>query len=115
MIFQSETQLEEMSADERQAVSKAYEEYTQSIVKSGHLRAGDALQPTRTATTIRTKNGKPAATDGPFAETKEQLAGYYLVEAASLDEAVALGGRIPAVRYGGCVEVRPIRVMPRPA
>jgi len=88
--------------------------YTDSIVKSGHHRAGDPLEPTSTATTLRMKGGKVIKTDGPFAETKEQLGGYYIVEAANLDEALRVAERIPAVHMGGAVEVRPITEMQRP-
>jgi hypothetical protein len=69
--------------------------------------AGKALQPTRTATTVRVREGKRLTTDGPFAETKEQLGGFYLVDAADLDQAIAIAAKIPAARYG-CIEVRPI-------
>ena len=85
----------------------AYGEFTESIVKSGHLRAGDRLRPTSTATTVRVKDGKTLTTDGPFAETREQLGGYYLVEAKDLDEAVGIAARIPSARSGS-IEVRPI-------
>jgi hypothetical protein len=78
-------------------------------MKSGQHRAGDALQPVATATTVRVRNGQTVTTDGPFAETREQLGGYYLVEAKDLDEAISLAARIPAARYGS-VEVRPIMV-----
>jgi hypothetical protein len=74
---------------------------------AGAIKGGHALQPTRTAATVRVRNGKSLSTDGPFAETKEQLGGYYLVEAASRDEAVAIAGKIPGARYGS-IEVRPI-------
>jgi len=73
-----------------------------SAIKGGH-----ALQPTSAATTVRVRDGKPLTTDGPFAETKEQLGGYYLVEASGLDEAVAIAAKIPCARFG-CIEVRPI-------
>ena len=72
------------------------------------IKGGNALQPTNTAATVRVRDGKPLATDGPFAETKEQLGGYYLVEAAGRDEAVAIAGKIPGARFGS-VEVRPIQ------
>jgi hypothetical protein len=75
---------------------------------SGHCIASEALQPIATATTVRVRNGKVSITDGPFAETKEQLAGFYLVEARDLNEAIQLASRIPPARYGS-VEVRPIR------
>jgi hypothetical protein len=71
------------------------------------IAGGHALQPTRTATTVRVREGKRLTTDGPFAETKEQLGGFYLIEAKDLDEAVDIAGRIPAARYGS-IEVRPI-------
>ncbi len=74
---------------------------------AGAIKGGHALQPTTAAATVRVRNGKPLATDGPFAETKEQLAGYYLVEARDRDEAVAIAAKIPGARYGS-VEVRPI-------
>ncbi|MGH9469023.1 MAG: YciI family protein [Terriglobia bacterium] len=74
---------------------------------SGAIRGGKALQPTRAATTVRVRDGKPMLTDGPFAETKEQLGGFYLVEARNLDEATAMAAKIPGARTG-CIEVRPI-------
>jgi hypothetical protein len=73
------------------------------------IKGGNALQPTTTAKTVRVRNGSSAGTDGPFAETKEQLGGYYLVEANSTEEAVSMASEIPGARYG-CVEVRPIMV-----
>lgn len=72
------------------------------------IKAGQALQPTRTATTVRVRDGKRLTTDGPFAETKEQLGGFYLIEAKDLDEAIAMSAKIPAARYGS-IEVRPIQ------
>lgn len=74
---------------------------------AGAIKGGNALKPTATATTVRVRDGKRLTTDGPFAETKEQLAGFYLVEAKDLDEAIGMAGKIPAARYG-CIEVRPI-------
>ena len=71
------------------------------------IKGGNALQPTGTAVTVRNRNGKPVTTDGPFAETKEQLGGFYLVEAKDLDEAISLAARIPSARWGS-IEVRPI-------
>src|SRR5208283_5810437 len=73
-----------------------------------HIKGSNSLQPTATATTVRIRNGKQLTIDGPFAETKEQLAGYYLVEAANLDEAIALAAKNPLVPHGS-IEVRPIR------
>jgi len=108
LIYQDEKIRERMSDQDRAAIFKEYGEFTESIRRSGALLAGDPLQSTSTATTVRGKNGKPITTDGPFAETKEQLGGYYMVEAKDLDEAIALAARIPSVRLGGAVEVRPI-------
>jgi len=108
LIYQNEKIREGMSDQERAAIFKEYGEFTQSIRQSGALLAGDPLQPTSTATTVRGKNGRPITTDGPFAETKEQLGGYYMVEAKNLDEAIAMAARIPSVRLGGSIEVRPI-------
>ena len=71
------------------------------------IKGGNALQPTQTATTVRVRDGKPMTTDGPFAETKEQLAGFYLVEANDQNAAVSIAAKIPGARFG-CVEVRPI-------
>jgi hypothetical protein len=97
-----------MSEADRGAVFGQYREFTESLRASGAMQAGAPLQPTSTATTVRSKDGKPVTTDGPFAETKEQLGGYYLVEARNLDDAIAMAARIPVVRMGGAVEVRPI-------
>lgn len=85
-----------------------YASFTQDIVKSGNFKAGDPLEPGETATTVRVRNGKTLTTDGPFAETREQLGGYYLVEAKDRDEAIAIAARIPGAR-DGFIEVRPIR------
>src|SRR5450432_3293042 len=74
---------------------------------AGAIQGGNALKPTTTATTVRVREGRRMSTDGPFAETKEQLSGFYLVEAADLDEAIGIAGKIPAARFGS-IEVRPI-------
>ncbi len=83
-------------------------EFDSEIRKSGQCLASEALEPVRTATTVRVRDGNVSITDGPFAETREQLAGFYMVEAADLDEAIRLASRIPPARIGS-VEVRPIR------
>jgi hypothetical protein len=85
-----------------------YNAFIQGIVKSGHYRAGAKLQPTSMASTVRQQEGKRVITDGPFVETKEQLGGYHLVECQDLNEALAIAGRIPTLRVGGAVEVRPV-------
>lgn len=83
-------------------------EYDAAIRESGHCLASEALQSVQTATTVRVRNGKTSVTDGPFAETREQLAGFYLIEAQDLNEAIQLAARIPPAQVG-CIEVRPIR------
>jgi hypothetical protein len=80
----------------------------EGLQNSGHLIAGEALQSVQTATTLRVRSGKPVTTDGPFSETKEQLAGFYLLEARDLNEAIQLAGKIPPARYGS-IEIRPVR------
>lgn len=82
--------------------------YAQRVQESGRMLAAEALQPVQSATTVRMRGGRLSIVDGPFAETKEQLAGFYLVEARDLNEAIQLAGHIPAARVG-CVEVRPVR------
>src|SRR3954449_3170201 len=109
LIYRNEAKLVNMTPADRQAVTAEYGAYTQSIVQSGHFKAGDGLQPTTTATTVRVREGKILTTDGPFAETREQLGGYYLVEAKDLDAALAIAARIPGARFGS-IEVRPIWV-----
>jgi hypothetical protein len=84
-----------------------YMEFTKSIVQAGHFKAGDRLRPVSMASTVRVRNGKTAITDGPFAETREQLGGYYLIEAKNLDEATAIAARIPSAKTGS-IEVRPV-------
>lgn len=113
LIYTNEAEMKRTPGDQT-AMSKDYAEFTQSIVKSGHLRAGDALQPTSTATTVRVREGKTLRVDGPFAETKEQLGGYYLIEAKDLDEATKIAARIPGAQSGS-VEVRPVWVLSRPS
>jgi len=83
-------------------------EYDTAIRKSRHCIASEALESVQTATTVRVRNGKVAVTDGPFAETKEQLAGFYMIEARDLNEAIQLASKIPPARVGS-IEVRPIR------
>ena len=108
LIYDDEKKWGKVPEAEQARIMKEYRDLTQSIVKSGNYRAGDQLQPAATATCVREKDGKALTTDGPYAEAKEQLAGYYLIEAKDLDEAVAITKRIPSVRLGGAVEVRPI-------
>ena len=108
LIYDDEAKWGKMPEAEQGRVMKEFRDFTESIVKSGHYRAGDQLQSITTATTLKSKDGKVLLTDGPYAETREQLGGYYLVEAKDLDEAVEIGKRIPSIRLGGGVEVRPV-------
>ncbi len=107
LIYDNEASMAKMSESEGKAFNEAYMTFTREIVASGHFKAGEALQPTSTATTVRVRGGKTTVTDGPFAETREQLGGFYLIEAKDLDEATAIAARIPSAK-GGSIEVRPI-------
>jgi hypothetical protein len=110
MLLIYDTEGRKLSPAEGGQLMQEYIAFTQGIVKSGHFKAGDPLERTSTATTVRVRNGKTATVDGPFAETKEQLGGYYIVEAKDLDEAVSIAARIPGARTGS-IEVRPIMKM----
>ena len=107
LIYGNEKYFGKLTEAERQGVTREYGEFTKSIAQSGHFRGGNELQPVANATTIRVRHKMRAVTDGPFAETKEQLGGYYLIEAKNLEEAIGLAARIPSVRWGS-IEVRPI-------
>ena len=87
-----------------------YGAFTEEVNRAGVMRAGDPLQPVGTATTVRVRNGKAATTDGPFAETKEQLGGYYILDCKDLDEATSYAAKIPSAKFGS-IEVRPIMEM----
>ena len=110
LIYDREADKNAMSADERGAFFGAYGTFTKEIVASGHFKAGDPLESVESATTVRVRDGKALTTDGPFAETREQLGGYYLIEAKDLDEACAIAARIPSATIGS-IEVRPVRKM----
>ncbi len=109
LIYQNEAEMEKAGEAATKALHGEYMAFTQSIVQAGHFKAGDALQRTSTATTVRVRGGKTLTTDGPFAETREQLGGYYLVEAKDLDQATAIAARVPSAKFGS-IEVRPVRV-----
>ena len=111
LIYENEASFAGIPEAEQGKIFEEYMTYTKRIKKEGKYVSGEALEPVSTATTVRVKNGKTVTTDGPFAETKEQLGGFYLVDATNLDEAIALAAGIPASR-NGCIEVRPI--MPTP-
>jgi hypothetical protein len=107
LIYENEQEWQKLPKSEAEIIMGEFFAYTESIKRSGHYVGGNALQSTHTATTVRVRNGKLATTDGPFTETKEQLGGYYLVQAKDLNEAIQLASRIPGARLGA-VEVRPI-------
>jgi hypothetical protein len=113
LIYENERAFDKVPEADRGKIFQEYMDYTSGIRRSGNYVAGEALQPISTATTVRVKNGKTVTTDGPFAETREQLGGFYMVEAKDLDEAIKLAAGIPASRTGS-IEVRPIMPTPRP-
>lgn len=107
LIYEDQTLWEKMPKADAEKVYGEYFAFQDAIQKSGHYVGGEALQPTHTATTVRVRNGKVSTTDGPFVETKEQLGGYFLVEAKDLNDAIQVASRIPGARLGS-IEVRPI-------
>ena len=107
LIYADEGAWESFSDEERAAGYAEYTAFTNEAVEAGVVIGGDELAATRTATTVRVREGQTAVTDGPYAETKEALGGYYLLECASMDEALDWAAKIPATRYGA-VEVRPV-------
>ena len=107
LIYANETQESKLSPAELGKMYKDYGEFTKSVIGSGHYKGGNRLDSVTKATTVRVRDGKRLVTDGPFAETKEQLGGYYLIEARDLDEAIGIAARIPS-SHNGSVEVRPI-------
>jgi hypothetical protein len=107
MIYANEADWEAKSPAEQEAVIREHGVLDDELVKAGKYKACDALQPTRTATTVRVRQGRTLVTDGPFAETKEQIGGFYLIDARDLDDAIAIASRIPPARWGA-IEVRPL-------
>ena len=107
LIYDDEKSMAEMSPSDGQAFMGEYMAFTDSIRGSGQYVAGEALQPVSSATTVRIRNGQVSTTDGPFAETREQLGGFYLIEARDLNDAIQVAGRIPSARTGS-IEVRPV-------
>ena len=108
LIYSDESQWPKLPKSDTEMMLKEYGAFGEAIKKSGNYVTGDRLHPTSDATTIRTRNGKTSTTDGPFAETKEQLGGYYVISAKDLNEAIQIAAKIPPARVG-CIEVRPIR------
>ncbi len=111
LIYSNEAQMMAMTPEQQGAQMGAYLEYTQRVHKSGKFNAGEALMPTMTATTVRVVDGKTTTTDGPFAETKEQLAGFYILDCKDLNEATEWAAQISAID-GSSIEVRPVMEIP---
>ena len=107
LIYDDEKKTHTMPKTEADAFMGEYFAFTDGIKKTGHYLGGEALQPVDKATTVRIRNGKVSTTDGPFAETKEQLGGFYLINAADLNDAIQVASKIPSARIGS-IEVRPI-------
>lgn len=110
LIYNNEVEYDARPQAEVAQTMAEYGTFTQGIIQSGNFKGGERLRPVSSATTVRVRNGKTMTTDGPFAETREQLGGYYMIEAKNLDEATAIAAKIPGARYGS-VEVRPIWAM----
>ncbi len=114
LIYQDEVMLQKMSNQEMGKSTAEYKAFQDSLEKSGQLILGQGLQSIRTATTVRVRDGKTLITDGPFAETKEQLGGIFLIEARDLNEAIQVAARIPSARLGS-IEVRPVWITGSPS
>ena len=114
LIHDDESAWAAMTPAEAQAKHGEYMTLTEEMMKAGVMRSGDALKPSSTATTVRVRGGKTLTTDGPFAETKEQVAGYYIIDVANLEEALSWAARIPSVTFGS-IEVRPVQEYPKPS
>ncbi len=110
LIYTSEAGDAKMTPAEGQAVFQGYMEFTKWLNQSGKAKGGEPLEKVANATTVRVRDGKTATIDGPFAETKEQLGGFYIVDAKDLDDAISIAARIPGAKHG-CVEVRPVMKM----
>ncbi len=113
LIYDNEKVWADMSPEESGKLFAEYMTFSKEIRASGHLIAGEALQPVHTATTVRTRDGKTTTTDGPFAETREQLGGFYMINAKDLDEATKIAARIPSARLGS-IEIRPVQLFDQP-
>ena len=116
LVYSRETEMERMSDEDAQKIREAHRKVMTESSQQGIFRGAEPLKPTSTATTVRVGGGKPLVTDGPFAETKEQLAGYYILDCKDLDEAIGWAARIPTACQGGegCIEIRPIQPIPQP-
>jgi hypothetical protein len=110
LIYSNEAEYDARPKAEVEATMADYGKFTQGIIQNGNYKGGERLRPVAMATTVRVRDGKTLVTDGPFAETREQLGGYYLIDARNLDEATAIAARIPGARHGS-IEVRPVWAM----
>jgi hypothetical protein len=108
LVYHEETKVDALSESEYDALVSEVLDYREELRKSSHYIASSPLQPVQMATTIRVRNGKVSVTDGPFAETKEQLGGFYLIEARDLNDAIRVASKMPPARLG-CIEVRPLK------
>ena len=108
LAYYDEKRFDALPKGELDAMVRECQAHDEALHKSGHLIAVASLAPTRATTSVRPRNGKPSVTDGPFAETKEQLGGYHVLDCGDLDEALSLARRIPTIPVGGTIEVRPI-------
>jgi hypothetical protein len=111
MCYFNENRWNEMPEQQRDKVLQEYHQLIQQTIAGGQHRAGAMLHPVITATTIRAKDGRVVINDGPFAETKEQLGGYHLMECENLDEAISIASRIPTIPIGGTIEIRPVAML----
>ena len=107
LVYGNETAFEKAPPDAREAIMKDFGAFAVATQKTGKCRGGEAFQPTRTATTVRAQEGRVIMSDGPFGETKEQLGGFFLIDAANLDEAMEIAAGVPSVRIGGSIEIGP--------
>jgi hypothetical protein len=107
LLYASESTFTSLTPEQQKAGAEEYYRYTQEIKDSGKWVGSNRLTPVASATTVRVRDGKRVVTDGPFVETKEQLGGYYLIDAKDLDEAIAIAARCPGARHG-TIEVRPV-------
>src|SRR5215475_2134299 len=113
LIYQDESIVQKLPKAEFEKIHGEYLAFYDELKESGRLLGNNGLQPTQTATTVRVRNGKVTTTDGPFAETKEQLGGYFLIESRDLNEAIQIAAKIPSARFGS-IEVRPVwEIQPR--
>ena len=108
LLYGDESRWIDVTPEELQQVMQAYEAFSREVTEAGVFVSGEPLEVTSAATTVRVRDGEPVISDGPFAETREQLGGFYLLECPDLDAALAWAAKVPDLGEGGCVEVRPV-------